>query len=125
MAIVFVVVAGLFLFRTRGYSISYMRIRVVNDTQRTVKVQPCWDLACYETINMRQAIVRAGSSRLITGLWSDDAPHTVVVGVLRPRAEAFHFEGCLHGFFNPGLKVGLMHVSQEGICPTSDGVGGG
>ena len=128
LALVGVAVLGMFLLRGwKGNAYTFMSIRVVNDTQRTLRIQPCWDLNCDNTIGLPDAIFRPGDSKRVAGKWVNNVPEQVVIGILRPHAEAFHYEGCVLRFFEPGKKVGVIRVSREGPClnvPTG-GAGGG
>jgi hypothetical protein len=125
LGIVCAVLLVIFLLRDRGASIGFMKLRVLNDTGQTVKVQPCWDMACFDVVGLHETLIPAGASKKIGGQWQNNIPSTIVVGVLKPHAEAMHFDGCLLSAFPPGRKVAVFRVSREGLCPTANPGGGG
>ena len=100
-------------------SIRFMRMRIVNDTQRTVKVQPCWDIDCIDIHSLSSSILRPGDVVRGGSLWEweDDLGHVISVAVLKPSAEAFQFDGCVVRVFEPHTKVGVFRVSQLTTCP--------
>src|SRR5471032_1475910 len=116
MALVGVAVLAMFLLRDKGSSIGFMGLRVVNDTQQTVRVQPCWDPACTNTIGLHEAVLHPGASKRVPNQWANNTPEEIVVGVLRPHAEAMHFSGCVVEFFPPGENVAVIRVSHQGVC---------
>ncbi len=124
---VLVTVAALlmFVFDGTGSAIGFMKVWVRNDTARTVKVMPCWDPACFETIDLHEAIIPPGKARRVTGEWPNDITELVVVGVSAPSAETLHVTGCVFQYFPAGTHTGVVRVSSQGICPTGGGGGGG
>ena len=125
LGIVCAVVLVIFSFRDRGSSIGFMSVRVLNDTGQTVKVQPCWDMACFDVVGLHETLIPPGVSKKVDGQWANNIPSVIVVGVLRPHAEAMHFDGCLLNVFPERRKVAVFRVSREGLCPTSNPSGGG
>jgi hypothetical protein len=107
--------------------IGFMRLEVVNDTQRAVKVQPCWDLDCYDTIGLHSSTLRPGDSRRVAGQWANNRPQRISVAILSPHATEMDYDGCVISSFPPGTKKGIVHVSRMGDCPTGPegGFGGG
>ena len=106
-------------------AIGLMRLKVVNNTNRTVRVQPCWDLNCHDTLGLRDSIVRPGQRANVSSEWADDVVESISIAVLKPAASVPNFEGCLVNTFMPHVKVGVFYVSTETTCPVSSGGGGG
>jgi hypothetical protein len=109
----------------QGSAIGFMRLKVVNDTKHVVKIQPCWDLRCWDIHGLDPTVVPAGKARRVESKWEDDISHPISVAVLRPHAEFPKWEGCLVNVFPPHKRVGVFWVSSVTTCPTSSGGGGG
>ena len=126
VALAGVFLLGLFMVRDRGSAAGFMSVRVVNDTTRTVKVQPCWDAACFDILGVKERTLRPGASwRIPRFEWVNNFPELIVLGVLKPYAEPMHFNGCLLAFFPPRTDEAVFHVSLKGQCPSSNPGGGG
>ena len=107
-----------------SHSIGFMSLRVVNDTDHAVKIQPCWDIRCWDSHGLSDTVVPPGEARRVSSEWEDDMSHPISVAVLQPRAEMPQWDGCLVNTFPPHRKVGVFRVSNEQPCPTSGGGGG-
>lgn len=125
ISLVGLMVAALFLFKGNGAAMGYMGLEVVNDTNKPVRVQPCWDLACFDTVGLHESVLQPGARKRVHGTWPNVTPQEIVVGVMKLHAEPMHFTGCMLRYFQPGATMGLMHVSKLYPCPTSDPGGGG
>ena len=113
-------------------SIGFMRFRVINDTKRTLKIQPCWDLDCLDRIGLRPSIIPPRSSPLVGGnRWELDNTFgaQITVAVLEPNETvAPPFAHCVVSLFPPQTKVGVIRVTERDLvqCPDiGEGGGGG
>ena len=123
-----VVVAGALMWEFGpDNSIGFLRMKVVNDTNHTVKIQPCWDIGCNDVHNLPVTIVHPGESPKVAGKSPNDFWQWVTVAVLEPDADESdrNWDGCLLNVFPPHLKVGVLFVSNEAKCPVTSGGGGG
>lgn len=105
--------------------IGLMRVKVVNDTNRAVKIQPCWDRDCHDTRGLPEKVMGPGKRGMVSGQWADDQVQTISVGVLEPKDSVPHFDGCLVQTYAPHQKVAVFYVSWETSCPQGDEGGGG
>ena len=106
-------------------AIGFMRLKVINDTQRAVTVQPCWDANCLQTRGLRPTVVHPGEGKKIAGKFVDDMGHLISVGILKPGKGYREIDGCVVRWFDPHTKVGVLRLSQRGACPNLSGGGGG
>ena len=118
--------AGLILAFGPNHSIGFMRLKVVNDTQRTVTIQPCWDRACLDHGGLQPVVVPPGGMPHVAGKkFPNDVPEALVVAIVRPGGQDFPpFAGCVMDTFPPGTKVAVFRVSEARVCFTSDPTGG-
>ena len=93
----------------------FFDLRVVNNTHRTVRIRPCWDVNCLDMSGMRVAVLRPGDTQDEGSLWTNDAGEEVSVAVLGPVGKQ-HIIGCLITSFKPGQPKGLVRMSQERPC---------
>ncbi len=122
-----VLVLAIFMFALRdwrGGEIGYVDLRVVNNTPRTVQIQPCWDLDCLNTAGLRARILRPRESVHVGGQWPNDVDQKIVVAIQRPGAKPWQFEGCLVTLFRSGQKWGDVRVSHLRPCFTGPEGGG-
>ena len=116
-----ILVLAIVIFALRGWSgtqIGFFDLRVVNDTHRTVQIQPCWDVDCHDTHGLRAKILRPGKAVFVRGDWANDIGQRIVVAVQRPGAKSWQFEGCLVTLFSARQKGGDVRVSQQRPCFT-------
>lgn len=92
-----------------------LELRVVNDTARTVQIQPCWDVQCLDTHGLPPAVLRPRASKDETWL-PNVGGGVVVVGVQRPGAKPWQIAGCLISTYAPGQKLGTVRLSQQRAC---------
>ena len=62
--------------------IGFMGLKVVNDTPQTVRVQPCWDATCEDTIGLHGTLLGPGHASRVAGQWPNDNPELITLGVL-------------------------------------------
>ena len=105
----------------QGTAIGFMHLKVVNDTQHPVKIQPCWDARCWDTHGLQDTVVPAGKARRVTSEWEDDMGHLISLAVLQPRAEVPRWDGCLVNVFPPHQRVAVFFVSNQRPCLTGGG----
>lgn len=108
-------------------AIGFMRIEVRNDTNKTVQVQPCWDINCNNHLGLDPTIVPPGKHPIVGGdryQWENDVWHGISIAVLKPTATAPDFEGCVVDSPPKYAKVWVFRVSRMGACPhVSEGGG--
>lgn len=123
-----VVVAGALMWEFGpNNSIGFLRMKIVNDTNRTVKIQPCWDIGCNDVRTLPAVIVHPGERSKVAGKSPNDYWQWVTVAVLEPDADESgrNWDGCLLNSFPPHLKVGVLFVSNEVKCPVVPAGGAG
>jgi len=110
-------------------SIGFMRIKVINDTAQTVKVQPCWDIDCLQRNGLAATIVPPHRTPIVASKWPDDVWNQVAIGVVKPKTVlAGPPAHCVIGLFPPHTAVGVVRVSEQTLvrCPQlGEGGGGG
>jgi hypothetical protein len=87
-------------------------LRVVNDTHRPVKIQPCWDVDCVDMNGMPVTVLRPGDSRDEKSWWVIPASG-VAVAVLSPAGH--RIIGCLI-LNSRGRSKGVVRTSQQRPC---------
>lgn len=116
-----ILVLAILIFSLRGWGgtqIEFFDLRVVNDTHRTVQIQPCWDVDCRDTHSLPAKILRPRKAAHAGGKWSNDIGQEIVVAVRQPGAKPWQFEGCLVTQFSAGQKRGDVRVSRLRPCFT-------
>jgi hypothetical protein len=101
--------------------VQFFHLRVINDTDRVVTIQPCLDTDCLDTTGLPVTALRPGDSK-DEGLWWVHAPgEKVAVAVLGPARK--QIIGCL--ITTQGLRPGVVRASQQRPClRSSPGAGG-
>jgi hypothetical protein len=116
---VFVPIFAVVLLWRPGQKISFLDLRIVNDTQRTVTVQPCWDADCLDIHGLHAAVLRPGRSVHATNQWPTDVGQgLIVVGIRKPSGNPRTFSACIVTASAPGQKTGLVRVSHARPCLT-------
>jgi hypothetical protein len=91
---------------------SFFDLRVVNDTNHSVKIEPCWDPSCRDTTGMPTDTVNAGAYR-DEAAWSNSAGGTVAVAVIDAKSGS---RKCLPVRYERGQKKGRVRVSGARRC---------
>ncbi len=99
--------------------ITFFDLRVLNDTNRTVTVQPCWDLDCIDFHGLAPAVLRPGRSFHSTGHFPTDVGHLITLGIRKPGGKPGEFSSCLAKATAPGQQKGLVRVSSAQACFTA------
>ena len=126
LAIVAVVAAVGFAFAP-NFSIEFMRLKVVNDTEQTLKIQPCWDANCWNRIGLDPTIVPPHHTPIVDSRWENTYWRRISVAVLKPNEPIVApFDECVVTDFPPGQKVGVIRVSAKTVvpCPELSPAGG-
>jgi hypothetical protein len=92
----------------------FFNFRVVNDSQRAVKVQPCWDFYCLDTKKMPVTPLQPGASHNEDSWWPNDTGDKVTVIILGPHGK---HAACLVTSFFAGERTKTIPVSQAVPCP--------
>jgi hypothetical protein len=108
-----------------NHAILFTHSKVVNDTNRTLTVQPCWDAACFDRRRLSPVVVPPGGTPRVAGRFANDVPQSIVVAILRPGQPDYPpFASCVIGHFPPGTKVAVLRLSQSQQCPKDPGANG-
>ena len=115
------IVAAIFgvIFATRGFvgqKTAYFDLKVMNDTQRKVTVEQCWDLSCIDTHGLRPSVLPPGHFVHENREYLNDIGRLINVGIRKPGGNPFDFESCMYITFEAGQKTGLVRVSQALPC---------
>ena len=110
-----VAVAVVFLFQPTS-KISFFDLRVVNDTQRSVTIQPCWDLVCLDTHGLPDAVIAPGRSVQEGGHFPTDRGGAIVVAIRKPGGKPWEFSSCLISSFAAHQDTGVVRVSHARQC---------
>ncbi len=92
----------------------FFDLRVVNDTHRTVKIQPCWDTYCLDMSKLPVTALPPGASHHEASWWPNDSGDQVSVAVRSPGRRGFL---CLTTTYGPGQPSGVVRVSRRAPCP--------
>jgi hypothetical protein len=112
-----VIVALILLFGPKS-KISFLDLRVVNDTHRTVTIQPCWDLDCLDFRGLQPSVIQAGRSVHVTGHYATDVGHEIVVGIRKPGGKPWQFSSCMVTGTAAGQPKDVIRVSKAQPCFT-------
>ncbi len=96
--------------------ISFFDLKVVNDTHRSVTIQPCWDLVCLDTKGLPASVIAPGSSVHSAGHFPTDRGGEVVVAIRKPGGKPWEFSSCLITAFAPQQDTGVVRVSHARKC---------
>ena len=96
--------------------ISFLNLRVVNDTHQSVRIQPCWDLVCLDTHGLPGAVIAAGRSVQEGGHFPTDRGGEVVVAIRKPGGKTWEFSSCMFKRFAPEQDTGVVRVSHARKC---------
>jgi hypothetical protein len=108
---------GLFINnRMGGGTTSFLDLRVLNDTHRTVTVRSCWDLDCYNTRGFRPIVIGPGRSGHQAGEFAIDRGQELALAIGKPDAKSQRFSLCLTTWIAAGQKTGLVRISQAQPC---------
>ena len=124
------IVAAIFgvIFATRGFvgqKTAYFDLKDMNDTQRKVTVEQCWDLSCIDTHGLRPSVLPPGRSVHENREYLNDIGPLINVDIRKPGGNPFAFASCMYISFNSGQKTGLVRVSQARPCFTGTLPGAG
>jgi len=128
ISIVLVAIAAVLIIEFGpNQAIGFMRIKVVNDTERTVKIQPCWDIDCLQRNGLPTTIVPPHRSPIVASKWPNDVWNQVSIGVVKPSTVVIRPPAeCVIRVFAPGTVVGVIRVSERTLVPCPQlGEGGG
>ena len=98
--------------------ITWFDLRIVNNTSRTVTVQPCWDVDCLDIHGLQASTLRPGGSVHSSGHFATDAGHVIVTGIRKPGGDPRRFSSCIVTTSAPGQQTGLALVSHARPCFT-------
>jgi hypothetical protein len=113
-------------------AIGFFPVRVINDTKRTLKIQPCWDLDCLDSIGLATTTIPPHHTPIVGGpkwQWENTGWQQITVAVLKPTDDPLPpFDRCVVSLFPPKTRVGIIRVTERDLqqCPTlGEGGGGG
>lgn len=96
--------------------IHFLDLRVVNDTRRTVTVQPCWDFYCLDTLGLSAHVLKPGRSVHERDEFSTDIGKKIVVAIRKPGGKRWQFSACMITTFAPGQPSAVVRVSDARPC---------
>ena len=105
--------------------ITFFDLRIVNDTQRTVRVHPCWDINCINITGLPESTLRPGQSVHSSGNFATDVGNEIVVGIRKPGGKVWQFSSCMMITAPAGRQAGTVRVSKARPCFTGPEGGGG
>ena len=114
-AVLVLIFAVVFLLQPET-KISFFDLKVVNDTHRTVTIQPCWDLVCLDTHGLPPAVIAPGSSVHSGGNFPTDQGAEIVVAIRKPGGKPWEFSSCLITGFAAHQDTGVVRVSHARKC---------
>ncbi len=109
------IVAVILLWRPSS-KITFFNLRIVNDTQRSVTVQPCWDLTCLDVKGLSASELRPGRAVRSYGHFPTDSGHEIVVGIQKEGGKPWQFSSCMFITTAPGEQTGTVRVSKAKAC---------
>jgi hypothetical protein len=115
---VFVPIVAVILLWRPSAKISFLNLRILNDTHRTVTVQPCWDFDCLNINGLPASLLRPGGSVHSSGHFASNAGHEIVVGIRKPGGNPRKFSSCMMIGIAAGQTTGLVRVSRGRPCFT-------
>jgi hypothetical protein len=111
------IIAVIVLWRPTS-KIGFVDVRIVNDTHRTVTIQPCWDLNCLDIRGLQPHVVRPGRSVDVTGEYTSDVGHEIAIGIRKRGGKPWQFSSCVVTGTAAGQRIGLVRVSKAQPCFT-------
>ena len=131
IALVLVAIGAVLMFKFGpNNSRGIMRLRVVNDTERTLKIQPCWDLDCVDRIGLTPTIIPPHHHPMVGGKywqWENTYWLNITVAVLKPNETAYPpYAHCVVTLIAPKQEVGVIRVTERDMqrCPDLSEGGG-
>lgn len=107
-------------------SIGFMHLKVINNTERALKIQPCWDIGCLNRVGLAATVIPPHRTPILPKQWENTYWQTISVVVLKPSESTEPpFEACVVTDIPPKRKVGVIRVTDRNIGPCPDGGGGG
>jgi hypothetical protein len=111
-------IVSLILLFGPNSKITFLDLRVVNDTHRTVTIQPCWDLDCLDIRGLQSSVIPPGRSVHVTGHYATDVPHEIAVGIRKPGGKPWQFSSCMITGTAAHQPKDLIRVSKAQPCVT-------
>jgi hypothetical protein len=118
LIVVTVVLAAIAATALFGFSVdpasldNFFDLRVINDTDHAVKIQPCWDRLCHDTTGMPIDRVAPGAYR-DEAAWSNEVGTRVGVVVFTIPSRT---KKCLRVRYAIGQRKGIIRVSTAHRC---------
>ena len=98
--------------------ITFVDLLVVNDTGRTVTIQPCWDLDCLHIHGLSASVLRPGGTFHSAGNFPTDIGQQIVFGIRKPGGKPWQFSSCIVTVTAAGQQTGRVLVSNAQPCFT-------
>jgi hypothetical protein len=114
-AILLAIVAVILIWQPQS-KISFFDLKIINDTNKTVTLQPCWDLVCLDTHGLPSHVLAPGHSVVDGGHFPTDRGGGVVVAIVKPGGKPGQFSSCLITGFAPNQNTGTIRVSHARKC---------